>query len=336
MAYCCKTSNIAVVICLKRVSFSQVGDTIGHHVRLNKNLPKTKGAILFCSTGMLLRKLCGNPNLEGVSHVIVDEVHERNIQIDFLLILLKRLIEHNRDVKLLLMSASFNTFSFSQYFKCPVIHIPGKVYPVKEYFLEDLIETVPEVSRLARRDPTLDTNLVTKVIDHIHTTQGQGAILCFLPGWHDIVTVKNTLLENPIRDELVIRCAHSRLPHEEQKLIFERATYGKRKVILATNIAETSITIEDVVFVVNSGLHKGTSFDEERGVASLGTRWVTKANVRQRRGRAGRVRNGVCYNLFTRKTLMEMDDYPMPELLRMPLESVILDCKVSVYWNLSF
>ncbi|GIY91686.1 ATP-dependent RNA helicase DHX30 [Caerostris extrusa] len=309
---------------------NKVGETVGHHVRLNKKLPKQNGAILYCSTGMLLRKLCSNPNLLGISHVIVDEVHERNIQIDFLLILLKRLLESNKNIKILIMSASFNTSVFSQYFNnCPTLHVPGIIYPVKEYYLEDLHKDIPGINEFGKNGPSLNVELVANVINYVHRSQKSGSILCFLPGWHDILSVQNKLLEickDP--SELKICCAHSRLPHEEQKNIFEHPPEGVRKVILATNIAETSITIDDVVYVVNSGLHKGTSFDGTQGIASLGTQWITKANVRQRRGRAGRVQYGVCYNIFTRNILQYMDDYPLPELLRTPLESVILDCKL--------
>ncbi|CAL1285754.1 unnamed protein product [Larinioides sclopetarius] len=286
--------------------------------------------MLFCSTGMLLRKLCFNPNLDGISHVIVDEVHERSIQIDILLILLKRLLETNKTIKILIMSASFNTYVFSQYFNnCPVIHVPGNVYPVKEYFLEKLPSELVGVNHYNRTEPRLDVNLVASVINYVHNTQKKGAVLCFLPGWDDILAVQNKLFEiceDP--SELKICRAHSRLPHEEQKIIFEPVPDGIRKVILATNVAETSITINDVVYVVDSGLHKGAKFDDELGIASLGTQWITQANVRQRRGRAGRVQHGVCYHLFPQKILTDMEDYPKPEILRMPLESVILDCKL--------
>ncbi|GBN95129.1 Putative ATP-dependent RNA helicase DHX30 [Araneus ventricosus] len=325
--------RLSAISIAERIAYErgeQVGETVGYHVRLNKNLPKQSGAMLFCSTGMLLRKLCFNPNLDGISHVIVDEVHERNIQIDILLILLKHLLEANKNIKILIMSASFNTSVFSQYFNnCPVIHVPGNVYPVKEYFLEKLPPDLVGVHRYGKTYPILDVNLVANVINYVHNTQKKGAILCFLPGWDDILAVQNKLLEiceDP--SELKICRAHSRLPHEEQKIIFEPVPDGIRKIILATNVAETSITINDVVYVVDSGLHKGTMFDGEQGIVSLGTQWITQANVRQRRGRAGRVQHGVCYHLFPQKALTDMEDYPKPEILRMPLESVILDCKL--------
>ncbi|XP_055933836.1 ATP-dependent RNA helicase DHX30-like isoform X2 [Argiope bruennichi] len=325
--------RISAISIAERIAYErgeQVGETIGYHVRLKKNLPKQSGAMLFCSTGMLLRKLCFNPNLDGISHVIVDEVHERSMQIDILLILLKRLLESNKNIKILIMSASFNTFLFSQYFNnCPVIHVPGNVYPVKEYYLEKLPSDLVGVNPHSKIEPILDVNLVANAINFVHKTQKGGAILCFLPGWHDILAVQNKLLEiceDP--SELKICRAHSRLPHEEQKMIFEPAPDGVRKIILTTNIAETSITINDVVYVVDSGLHKGTTFDGEHGAATLATQWITKANVRQRRGRAGRVQHGVCYHLFPQQILTFMEDYPKAEILRMPLESVILDCKL--------
>ncbi|KFM62482.1 putative ATP-dependent RNA helicase DHX30, partial [Stegodyphus mimosarum] len=279
---------------------------------------------------MLLRKLSSNLNLEGISHVIVDEVHERNIQIDFLLILLRKLIENNKHIKIILMSATFNTCTFSQYFNnCPTVRVPGNVFPVKDYFLEDLQNFIPGINNLNRNDSVLDSDLVVKVINHINATQEPGAILCFLPGWNDIRTVHGKLLEsNPNSSKLMICPAHSRLPHSEQRIIFEKPPEGVRKVILSTNIAETSITVDDVVYVVDSGLHKSTSFDGEKGIASLATEWITKANVRQRRGRAGRVKSGICYHLYKLGEFHNMAEYPIPELLRVPLENVILKCKL--------
>lgn len=282
---------------------------------------------------MLLRKILSNPNLEGVSHVILDEIHERNIQIDLMCILLKNLIEHNKNIKLLLMSASFNTNLFANYFNTSaVIHIPGKMYPVEEYFLEDMVDKISVNKIQDSERPNLDADLIVDTINYINENESPGAILCFLPGWHEIRTVQTKLQENESSSKNFLICPiHSRLAHIQQKTIFSKPSDGQWKVILATNIAETSITVDDVVYVINSGLQKGTKLDTEVGIASLSTEWVTKANVRQRKGRAGRVKPGKCYHLFSWKTFMKMEEYPTPEILRIPLESVILDCKVNIF-----
>lgn len=282
---------------------------------------------------MLLRKILSNPNLEGISHVIIDEVHERNIQIDFICILLKKLLEHNKKIKLILMSASFNTNLFANYFNTSaVIHVSGKMFPVKEYFLEDLVHKISHIKIEENKKPILDTDLVVDTINFVNENESEGAILCFLPGWHEIRTIQTKLQETKNFDKNFLVCPiHSRLPHDQQKLIFSKPSRGQRKVILATNIAETSITVDDVVYVINSGLQRGTKLDTELGIASLCTEWVTKANVRQRQGRAGRVKPGKCYHLFSWKTFMKMDEYPVAEVLRMPLEKVIMDCKVFIF-----
>lgn len=295
-------------------------------------MPSDSGAIFYCTTGLLLRKLISNPNLIGVSHIIIDEVHERNNIIDFILVLLQDLLKNNKNVKLLLMSATFNTQLFSQYFNnCPVINIPGKVYPVKEYFLEDFQQTLSNLKINDQKGPVFDPDLVVNAINMVDKSQPPGAILCFLPGWHEIRIVYSKLFESEENSsKLFIIPMHSRLPHGEQRNIFIRPPSGKRKVILATNIAETSITVNDVMYVIDCGLEKSTSLDTEIGISCLSTKWITKANVRQRRGRAGRVQSGVCYHLFSRKTFMKMDEYPVPEILRIPLEKVILNCKVNI------
>ena len=286
---------------------------------------------------MLLRKILSNPNLEGVSHVIIDEIHERNIQIDLMCILLKKLLEENKNVKLLLMSASFNTSLFASYFNTSaVIHISGKMYPVEEYFLEDLVDKIPTAKVEDHKRPNLDADLIVDTINFIDKNELQGAILCFLPGWHEIRTVQTKLLEENSSKNFLICPIHSRLPHDQQKIIFSKPTEGQRKIILATNIAETSITVNDVVYVINSGLQKGTKLDTQIGIASLSTEWITKANVRQRKGRAGRVKPGKCYHLFSWKTFIKMEEYPVAEILRTPLEKVILDCKVSIYFSVTY
>lgn len=229
------------------------------------------------------------------------------------------------------MSASFNTSLFAQYFNTSaVFHVSGKMHPVDEYFLEDLVDKIPSVKNVSQKPPVLDADLIVDTINYIDENEASGAILCFLPGWHDIRTIHNKILERIENSKkYLIVPVHSRLPPHEQKNIFLKPLAGQRKVILATNIAETSITIDDVAYVVNSGLHKGTVLNAEEGLAALCTQWVTKANVRQRKGRAGRVKPGKCYHLFSWKTFLKMEEYPVAEILRMSLESVILDCKVS-------
>nr|XP_006817681.1 PREDICTED: putative ATP-dependent RNA helicase DHX30-like [Saccoglossus kowalevskii] len=331
--------RISAVSIAERVSderAERVGQTVGYQVRLENRLPEKDGSVLFCTVGILLKKIQSNPSLNGVTHVIVDEVHERDVNTDFLLILLKELVQKNSDIKIILMSASINTHMFSKYFNnCPIISVPGLMYPVKEYFLEDVFRMVGDVQRRnGNGRPSFDkpdTNweMVSRVIEYIDTNKPHGAILCFLPGWQDIVAVRNRLQELwPSQDLHWIFPVHSSVPMSQQQAIFEKPPEGVRKVVLATNIAETSITINDVVYVVNVGNHKELRYNIETGTSCLDVHWISRANVRQRKGRAGRCQPGECYHLFTENKLQDMDDFQLAEMLRVPLEQLIVQTKI--------
>uniref|UniRef100_G3TVG8 RNA helicase n=1 Tax=Loxodonta africana TaxID=9785 RepID=G3TVG8_LOXAF len=226
---------------------------VGFQVRLESKPPARGGALLFCTVGILLRKLQSNPSLEGVSHVIVDEVHERDVNTDFLLILLKGLQRLNPALRLVLMSATGDNERFSRYFGgCPVIKVPGFMYPVREHYLEDILAKLGKHQYPHRHrhhesedECALDLDLVTDLVLHIDAHGEPGDVL--LP---------------PV---------HSNIPMMDQKAIFQQPPLGVRKIVLATNIAETSITINDIVHVVDSGLHKEERYDLKTKVApSLG------------------------------------------------------------------
>lgn len=237
------------------VFFAQVGDVVGYQVRLKAALPRPPGgALLYCSTGILLRRLQSNPGLTGASHVILDEAHERDINIDILLVLLRRALALNPKLRVIVMSATINAELFQKYFNdAPMLHVPGFTYPVKSLFLEDLnipgVETKMNMSHV----PALDCQQVATLIRWVDKNRPEGAILCFLPGWAEITAVARHL-ENV--GSYRILPVHSRLSHEEQSRIFSPSVSRQRKIILATNIAETSITVSDVVYVIDTGAHK--------------------------------------------------------------------------------
>uniref|UniRef100_A0A8C0DZ77 ATP-dependent RNA helicase DHX30 n=1 Tax=Balaenoptera musculus TaxID=9771 RepID=A0A8C0DZ77_BALMU len=298
--------RISAVSVAQRVSHElgpSLRRNVGFQVRLESKPPTRGGALLFCTVGILLRKLQSNPSLEGVSHVIVDEVHERDVNTDFLLILLKGLQRLNPALRLVLMSATGDNERFSRYFGgCPVIKVPGFMYPVKEHYLEDILAKLGKHQYPHRHrhhesedECALDLDLVTDLVLHIDA-----------------------------RGEPV----HSNIPMMDQKAIFQQPPVGVRKIVLATNIAETSITINDIVHVVDSGLHKEERYDLKTKVSCLETVWVSRANVIQRRGRAGRCQSGFAYHLFPRSRLEKMAPFQVPEILRTPLENLVLQAKI--------
>ncbi|UYV77844.1 DHX30, partial [Cordylochernes scorpioides] len=317
-----------------------LGCTVGYQIRLDKILPsRRRGAILFCSTGILLRHLQANRGeLPGVTHVIVDEAHERDIQIDLLLTLLREKVRHpDSKLRLILMSASFNTKLFSSYFNyCPVVDVPGMSFPVKEHYLPEILQELGQDPNSFWEGSMFTEqlgHLICQVVKHIDDSRPPGkAILVFLPGWQEIKWVHDQLKDNPgsvlfpsskgLR-RLLLLPTHSRLSPTEQMAIFKPAPTGLRKVVLATNIAESSITVEDVVYVVDPGLHKEAYI--HRSAPSLRSCWASQANIVQRRGRAGRVLPGEAFHLFSQETLASMDPHPCPEILRVPLEGIILE-----------
>ncbi|XP_018620694.2 ATP-dependent RNA helicase DHX30 isoform X2 [Scleropages formosus] len=313
---------------------------VGYQVRLESRPPKhSGGALLFLTVGVLLRKLQTNPTLEGVSHVVVDEVHERDVNTDLLLALLRSALRDNPHLRVVLMSATGDTQRLAHYFgDCPVLKVPGFMHPVQERYLEEVLTEMGhrppppyQADRVTQEedDATPDLDLVVHVIDHIHTSGEPGALLCFLPGWQDIRAVQEKLEEKPsVRSSAHILPLHSSLSVLDQQAVFQRPSPSQRKIVLATNIAETSITINDIVHVVDVGAQKEQRYDPRTKVSCLDTVWVSRSSITQRRGRAGRCQPGHAYHLFPRRRLDTMKMFPIPEILRTPLENVVMQAKI--------
>lgn len=308
------------------------GYTVGHNVRFDSKLPRRDlNVISFFTTGMLLKKMQRNPDLKGISHLIIDEVHERDCTTDFLLILVKRLLARRKDLKVVFMSASMDASLFSRYFNnCPIVSVSGRCYPVRDYYLEDICDEmrirIPREDSIERA-PKLNFNVLADLIRYIDDTREQGAVLCFMPGWKEMKSLQKELDSCRSRNKLKVLLAHSKLPINEQRLIFGKAPGSERKVILATNIAETSITINDVRYVIDTGLCNSIDYDPMLNMSTFGTRWISRANTKQRSGRAGRTSTGECFKLYSRSEERSFQEYPFPELLRIPLESVIMEAK---------
>ncbi|KAG8233215.1 hypothetical protein J437_LFUL013269 [Ladona fulva] len=334
------------------------GFSTGYQIRLEKKLPRSRGSILFCTTGILLEWMKSDQTISCVSHLVLDEIHERDVLSDFVITILKGVLPKRPDLKVILMSATLNAEHFSQYYdNCPFINIPGFTFPVQEYYLEDVLELTkfriaegtasrepqgwqkhlkrnkekvskiqqfkdwiaPHVRQLQHEgkyspdvlkslslpeSEELNVELVAALTLRICISQGVGAILIFLPGWSEISNLHRLLTESGKFPSCV------------------------RKIIIATSIAETSITIDDVVYVIDCGKIKMKNFDVKNNIATLEAEWVTLANARQRKGRAGRVQPGICYHLYSKAREMMLREYPLPEMLRSRLEEVILQIKM--------
>ncbi|XP_062532795.1 ATP-dependent RNA helicase DHX30 isoform X3 [Bombyx mori] len=315
----------------------EVGETVGYQVRLHSKPPRPPaGSVLYCTSGVLLRRLQANPGLVGCTHVLIDEAHERDVNTDVTLLLLKRALKINSELKVVIMSATLDVDVFTRYFgQCPVIAVPGRTYPVEVTYLDDiqkkfnlnLPKTMESISRAGGR-PTVHCQEIAEVIKAIDRTQEEGAILVFLPGWAEIKYTMQILEEHYRGSDLhMLVPVHSRLSALEQARIFSAAAAGVRRVLLATNVAETSLTVPDVTHVLDTGAHRENTTDQSAGTLCLETAWVSQAAAKQRCGRAGRVRAGHCYKLYTRQKEQEFRPHSTPEILRVPLVQTVLDCK---------
>ncbi|KAL4817340.1 P-loop containing nucleoside triphosphate hydrolase protein [Aspergillus spinulosporus] len=360
---CTQPRRISALGLADRVSderCSSVGDEVGYIIRgESKSKPGTT-KITFVTTGVLLRRIqsssdSGNiaSSLAGVTHVVVDEVHERSLDTDFLLALLKDILRYRKDIKVILMSATLDADIFTQYFggRQPVglVHIPGRTFPVEDYYLDDVIRETGFAPELAERGFEEDTappsasdesfgkilrsvgmginyELIASTVRCIDSKLGDqpGGILIFLPGTMEIDRCLNAVKKIPNAHPLPL---HASLLPAEQRRVFQSPPKGKRKVIAATNVAETSITIEDIVAVIDTGRVKETSYDPKDNMVRLQEVWASQAACKQRRGRAGRVRAGTCYKLYTRKAESSMPPRPDPEIRRVPLEQLCLSVR---------
>ncbi|KAI8824026.1 P-loop containing nucleoside triphosphate hydrolase protein, partial [Fimicolochytrium jonesii] len=367
--------RIAAISVAQRVANErgeQVGrnSAIGYTVRFDDKRPTTdpaNGHAIFCTSGILLKRLQQDPQLRNVSHIILDEVHERDLNTDLLLIIVRQLVKARPDLRVILMSATAETELFQSYFRGfgtvgpdrspPIINVKGRMFPVEQHFLEDIEhllqapralparfnpskesvhwyrnETGPMIA--ARGDDPVPYDYIEALIAHIATCRDEGAILVFLPGWQEIDTLQQRLREDEryrvgFANERMFRIfpLHSQVPTDKQQAVFEPAPPGVRKIILSTNIAETSVTINDVVYVIDLAKLRMNSYDADRRISSLNSVFASLSNLRQRSGRAGRVRPGMYFSLLSHKRKQRLPYSMPPELLRVDLQATVLKVK---------
>ncbi|KAF7243228.1 ATP-dependent DNA/RNA helicase DHX36 [Varanus komodoensis] len=284
------------------------------------------------STGYQIRL---ERQLSSVSHIILDEIHERNLQSDVLMTIIKDLLSIRLDLKVILMSATLNAEKFSEYFdNCPMIHIPGFTYPVKEYLLEDVIEKLRYTPENTDRRSHWKKRFMQGRISRPEKEEKEEIYqdqwpdyLKQLKGRYSESTIDALEMMDDDKIDLDLIAALIRYIVLEEE-VFKKTPPGVRKIVIATNIAETSITIDDVVYVIDGGKIKETHFDTQNNISTMAAEWVSKANSKQRKGRAGRVQPGHCYHLYNGLRASLLDDYQLPEILRTPLEELCLQIKI--------
>lgn len=423
---CTQPRRIAAISVAERVASERceaVGEVVGYQVKLNAKRSATT-RLSFCTTGVLLRKLQGDPELNGFTHVLVDEVHERSVDTDFLLLLLREIVRKRSELRVVLMSATLDADKFASYFSSavqgrksnphvPVISIPGRTFPVVQLYLDDVVrycnykiksgdryskrkggqqysrkygpapteeDLAPKpkntASALSQAPNALDDErhalehpldaqnsgadahtsrmnmphldpaeikatlaaidesivnvdlidlLVRKVEEEGRRNGKQGAILIFLPGVAEISAVTKRLQGGGGSRRLWILPLHSLLSPDEQKKVFQRPPKGLTKVICATNVAETSITVEDVTVVIDTLRAKEMGYDALNRSSVLEECFISQAAAKQRAGRAGRVSGGTCYRLVKKSTFENrIAPEQKPEIQRVALEQLVL------------
>jgi pre-mRNA-splicing factor ATP-dependent RNA helicase DHX38/PRP16 len=319
---CTQPRRVAAVSVAKRVADEmnvKLGsDIVGYSIRF-EDVTNEKTKIKFMTDGVLLREALNDPELEKYSVIIMDEAHERSINTDILFGVMKRVASERSDFKLIVTSATMDSEKFSNYFKgAPVYTIPGRTFPVETFF-----------SKINAKD------YVESAVDQalsVHISQGPGDILIFMTGQDDIEATCILLAdrveqlmssENTALQPLTILPIYSQLPADLQAKIFQPSPY--RKVVVATNIAETSLTIDGIKYVIDTGFSKLKVYNPKIGIDTLFITPISRANADQRKGRAGRQSPGICWRLYTEQTFFyHLLDNNIPEIQRTNLSNVVL------------
>ncbi|PVU92243.1 hypothetical protein BB559_003777 [Furculomyces boomerangus] len=319
---CTQPRRMAAASVAKRVAEEvgcRLGAEVGYTIRF-EDCTSSETKIKYMTDGMLMREILLDPDLSSYSIIILDEAHERTIATDVLFGLLKSTVRNRPDMKLIVTSATLDAEKFSKYFfNCPIFTIPGRTYPVEVLYTRE-----PETDYL-------DASLIT--VMQIHLTEPPGDILLFLTGQEEIDTACEILFERmkalgSLVPELIILPVYSSLPSEMQSKIFEPAPPGSRKLVIATNIAETSITIDGIYYVVDPGFVKQNTYDAKAGIDQLVVTPISQAQANQRSGRAGRTGPGKCYRLYTEAAFRnEMLPNSVPEIQRTNLSNIVITLK---------
>ncbi|CAM0875960.1 unnamed protein product [Alopecurus aequalis] len=316
--------RVAAVSVSRRVAQElgvSLGDEVGYAIRFEDRTSE-KTSIKYLTDGVLLRESLSNPELKQYSVIILDEAHERSLNTDILLGLMKRLIKHRAsDLKVLITSATLDGLKVSNFFSgCPVLNIPGTIFPVEKFYSTD------------RPTNYIESSLRTAI--DIHVKEAPGDVLIFMTGKDDIdkMVAKleeriQNLEEGSCMDALVLPL-HGSLPPEQQVRVFAPAPPDCRRFIVATNVAETSLTVDGVVFVIDCGYVKQRQYNPSTGMYSLDVVQISRVQADQRAGRAGRTRPGKCYRLYPSSIYQnEFLEATIPEIQRTSLAGSVLYLK---------
>uniref|UniRef100_A0A7S2UZ15 RNA helicase n=1 Tax=Fibrocapsa japonica TaxID=94617 RepID=A0A7S2UZ15_9STRA len=323
---CTQPRRVAAMSIAQRVAEEMdvvMGEHVGYTIRF-EDCTSQNTILKFMTDGMLLREAMADPFLEKYKVIVLDEAHERTLSTDVLMGLVKELLNQRADLKVVVMSATLDALKFQEYFNsAPLLKVPGRMYPVEIFY-------VPEPERDY-------VEAAIRTVIQIHKCEEPGDILLFLTGEQEIEDTCRKLRDeagnsDENEGEMVVFPLYSSLPPKQQQLIFQSAPGPRfpggppgRKVVVSTNIAETSLTIDGVVYVVDPGFSKQKVYNPRIRVESLLVSPISKASANQRSGRAGRTRPGKCFRLYTEKSFhQELQEQTYPEILRSKMSNVVL------------
>jgi len=314
---CTQPRRIAAITVAKRIAYEMGEDTaglVGYKIRFHDKTCK-KTLIKIMTDGVLLAETISDRFLRQYDTIIVDEAHERSLNIDFILGFLKSLLGKRKDLNIIITSATIDTEKFSRAFDgAPVIEVSGRMFPVETRYFTD---NVPDKNE----DETDHVELAVRAVDTLHGKSSYGDILIFMPTEQDIRETCEAI-EGRYYKKVSVFPLFARMPAFEQAKIFKSA--GNRKIIVATNVAETSLTIPGIKYVIDTGLARISRYSPRLRITSIPVEAISKSSADQRKGRCGRVENGVCIRLFSEEDFNNRPLYTSPEILRANLAEVIL------------
>ncbi|KAF6224174.1 hypothetical protein HO133_010748 [Letharia lupina] len=340
----CEAGKIVAVTQPRRVAATTVatrvaeevgcnlGEEVGYSIRF-EDLTSAKTRIKFLTDGLLLREALADPLLSRYSIIMVDEAHERSLSTDILLGVLKKISKRRPDLRIIISSATLQAEDFLRFFSGEqpeqngdadehsvgrIISLEGRMYPVDTMYLEEPAENYVERA--------------VKTVFDIHASESDGDILIFLTGREEIDTALQLIADraaslHPRAQSVLSLPLYAGLTSEQQLYVFEPAPENTRKVIVSTNIAEASVTIDGIVYVIDCGFVKLRAFNPKTGIETLTATPVSKASATQRAGRAGRTKAGKCYRLYTQLAYQSLPEATVPEIQRSNLAPIILQLK---------
>jgi HrpA-like RNA helicase len=332
----------------------QLGTSVGYRIGQGDHLDSKNSLITFVTVGYMLQYLAHNPSMiDRYTHLVLDEVHERSMDMDLLNLVIKKLLQTSA-TKIVVMSATLQSGLFGEYFTPsdqmvgPSIFVGARRFPVEKIYLNDMLSAIPAMKKtfgstvcklITKFDSSAAESLaqaevsqdMQRIVCHmvLHLARADECLLIFLPGIGEIGEIQDKLeLLGSVPVPLQVLILHSSVPKEEQDLVMLPAQQGHCKIILSTNIAESSITIPDVRVVLDLGLQRSITFDDKRRMSALTRTWYSQSSATQRAGRAGRVAPGRIFYLYTQSFHARMREFEEAEINRVPLEKTVLQVKM--------